>query len=69
MFILTLPEDTIFMAAGLKDAAGLGFMVMVLQVLMTAVSIPLMELWHRWKKNDGFYKMGENRLTQPMANL
>ena len=39
------PEDTIFMAAGLKDAAGLGFMVMVLQVLMTAISIPLMELW------------------------
>ena len=35
------------MAAGLKDAAGLGFMVMVLQVLMTAISIPLMELWWR----------------------
>jgi len=36
-------QDTIFMAAGLKDAAGLGFMVMVLQVLMTAISIPLMD--------------------------
>lgn len=38
------------MAAGLKDAAGLGFMVMVLQVLMTAISIPLMEPWRDAKR-------------------
>ena len=31
------------MSAGLKDADGLGFMVMVVQVVMTAVSIPLMD--------------------------
>ena len=46
----TAPQDTIFMAAGLKDAAGLGFMVMVLQVLMTAISIPLMEPWRDAKR-------------------
>lgn len=38
-------EDTIFMSAGLKDADSLGFMVMVVQVVMTAVSIPLMDAW------------------------
>ena len=38
-------EDTIFMSAGLKNADGLGFMVMVVQVVMTAVSIPLMDAW------------------------
>jgi len=31
------------MSAGLKDADSLGFMVMVVQVVMTAVSIPLMD--------------------------
>lgn len=36
-------QDTIFMSAGLKNADSLGFMVMVVQVLMTAVSIPLMD--------------------------
>eukprot|EP00438_Fugacium_kawagutii_P013124 Skav209595 [mRNA] locus=scaffold1607:238500:252171:- [translate_table: standard] len=36
-------KDTIFMSAGLKDADGLGFMAMVVQVAMTAVSIPLMD--------------------------
>lgn len=35
------------MSAGLKDADGLGFMAMVVQVAMTAVSIPLMDTWQR----------------------
>jgi len=36
-------QDTIFQAAGMHDPAALGFYVMLLQVVMTAVSIPLMD--------------------------
>jgi len=36
-------QDSIFQAAGFKDASELGFFVMLAQMVMTAVSIPLMD--------------------------
>lgn len=36
-------QDTIFQDANMKDPAALGFYVMVLQVVMTGISIPLMD--------------------------
>eukprot|EP00931_Biecheleriopsis_adriatica_P030203 TRINITY_DN17822_c0_g1_i2.p1 TRINITY_DN17822_c0_g1~~TRINITY_DN17822_c0_g1_i2.p1 ORF type:complete len:541 (-),score=93.34 TRINITY_DN17822_c0_g1_i2:50-1528(-) len=36
-------QDTIFQEAGMENPAALGFYVMVLQVIMTAISIPLMD--------------------------
>ncbi|CAE7510065.1 Tret1 [Symbiodinium natans] len=36
-------QNTIFMDAGFENAASLGFLVMLVQVIMTAASIPLMD--------------------------
>ncbi|CAE7802819.1 Tret1, partial [Symbiodinium sp. CCMP2456] len=36
-------QNTIFMDAGFENAASLGFLVMLVQVIMTGISIPLMD--------------------------